>query len=141
MEIEHKQTASKFKNRFASQLYAILEVGSLAFYLPVVFKGDSAAQSLLIAVAVCLFAGSVGSLFLPNWQEPPKVGHQEVDENVNQEETSEANLLLVVAMHFPLLGKVSLTASSACQPTIGLQLSLSFPTSLQVPLLTFIDTM
>lgn len=76
---QHKALASTYKNRFASHLYAIIEVGSLIFYLPMIIIGESAAQNLIIAVTVCLFVGAGISLALYNFQEPPEI--MEVEEN------------------------------------------------------------
>ncbi len=41
-EARHKAVASKYKNRFASHLYAIIEVGSIVFSLPAVIGEEEA---------------------------------------------------------------------------------------------------
>jgi hypothetical protein len=81
-ELHHRAEASKYKGRFASHLYAIIEVGAILFSLPPVIGGDAAMMPLTIAIAVCLFVSAIGSLFLYNIQLPPEhLTHQGLAEN------------------------------------------------------------
>jgi len=84
-QFRHKAVASKFKNRFASHLYAIIEVGSIIFSLPPVIGGDSAMLPLTISIAVCLFIGAIGALFLYDIQPPPE---HIIDQNLTVKNSS-----------------------------------------------------
>lgn len=70
--LRHKATASRYKNLFASQMYAFAEVGTVAFTLPGALgvTGGRSMLYFLAAMTVCLFAGAVASLFVPNLHEP-----------------------------------------------------------------------
>jgi hypothetical protein len=62
-EIHHRAEALKYKSRFASHLYAILEVGGILFSLPAVIGGDAVMMPRTIASVVCLFVSAIGSYF------------------------------------------------------------------------------
>jgi hypothetical protein len=70
--LRHKFVASRYKNIFASHIYAFVEVGTVAFTLPGALRLVDGRKliRLLIAVTCCLFAGAVASLFIPDVQDP-----------------------------------------------------------------------
>jgi len=70
--LHHKFIASKYKNLFASHIYAFVEVGTVAFTLPGALGAVDGGKMLylLIAITACLFSGAVASLFVPNLQDP-----------------------------------------------------------------------
>lgn len=84
--LHHKALASKYKNRFSSHLYAIIEVGSIVFSLPVAIGGDKVMLPLTIAISVCLFVGALGALFLYNIQLPAE---HSTDQNLTENEAGE----------------------------------------------------
>lgn len=71
--LRHKATASRYKNLFASQMYAFAEVGTVAFTLPGALGATGGASMLpfLAGITACLFAGALASLFVPDLHEPP----------------------------------------------------------------------
>jgi hypothetical protein len=99
-EIFYKQTASKYKNRFASQLYAIYRAWICSLLSSHCLLGRC-------------FAGAVGSLFLPDWQEPSskdvivgrgdEAGHE--DDVKKQEESEEHKSSSCCRNAFMLAGK------------------------------------
>lgn len=70
--LRHKFVASRYKNLFASHIYAFVEVGTVAFTLPGALGLVDGARMLrlLVAVTCCLLAGAVASLFVPDLQDP-----------------------------------------------------------------------
>ncbi|KAF8065487.1 RNR2B [Scenedesmus sp. PABB004] len=70
--LTHKFIASKYKNTFASHIYAFVEVGTVAFTLPGALGVDDGRRLLylLVSITACLFAGALASLFVPDLQDP-----------------------------------------------------------------------
>jgi hypothetical protein len=70
--MRHKLVASKYKNLFASHIYAFVEVGTVAFTLPGALGAVDGPRQLylLIAITACLLAGAAASLCVPNLQDP-----------------------------------------------------------------------
>ncbi|GBF87564.1 hypothetical protein Rsub_00275 [Raphidocelis subcapitata] len=72
--LRRKATASRYKNVFASQMYAFAELGTVAFALPGALNVTVGRSMLyfLVAVAACLLAGAGASLLVPDMHEPPR---------------------------------------------------------------------
>ena len=66
----HHKAASKYKNRFASHLHAIVEVESIVFSLPDAIGGYEVMLPHTIAISVCLFVGAFGASCPHNIQIP-----------------------------------------------------------------------
>lgn len=85
--LRHKFIASKYKNVFASQMYAFAEAGTVAFALPGalgVTAGDSMLY-FLISITACLFVGALASLFVPDLHEPPPPGATKAEDSAVEE--------------------------------------------------------
>jgi hypothetical protein len=73
--LRHKFVASRYKNLFASHIYAFVEVGTVAFTLPGALGAVDGPKQLrlLVAITACLLAGAAASLFVPNLRDPSTV--------------------------------------------------------------------
>jgi hypothetical protein len=80
-EIKRKAVASKYKNLFASHIYAFVEVGTVAFTLPGALGAVDGGKMLylLIAITACLLAGAVAALFVPNLHPPHAAAAKDAD--------------------------------------------------------------
>ena len=95
--LRHKFVASRYKNLFASHIYAFVEVGTVAFTLPgaLGLVDGPKMLRLLVAVTCCLLAGAVASLFVPDLQDPSKEG--EGGEETEGEEKASSSCLSALA--------------------------------------------
>ena len=93
--LRHKFIASRYKNLFASQIYAFVEVGTVAFTLPGALGWVDGPKMirLLVAVTCCLLAGAVASLFIPNLKDPNEESERDLAEEKGEKRPPLASCL------------------------------------------------